>query len=257
MTMNISGWTLLPDRSYERPLGTLESVFYWFSAFSRTTDIIRCAQVNVVAGHLDEIINLPNVTQAWTNVKMLFPSLGARLHERDGDIFLNVSEDRLLTCQSNEISFHEVSSYADAMRLADSMLEMDRLSNDLLAHIIIARDQSRTDSFYFLFTVTHVIADDMSNMSIIKTFVNELCGVSSDSTRFTWEQRLLFCVPSEQLNPAAKLNKARQRWRNATAAILAGRLLASLKACILPMSLCDSHDSCLLAGWSQSSAERV
>ena len=89
MTMSISGWTLLPDRGYERPLGTLESVFYWFSAFSRTTDIIRCAQVNVVAGHLDEIINLPNVTQAWTNVKKLFPSLGARLYERD-NVFLNV-----------------------------------------------------------------------------------------------------------------------------------------------------------------------
>jgi hypothetical protein len=72
------GWTLLPDRSYERPLGPLESVFYWFSVFSRSTDLIRCAQIKVLAGDVDEITNLPNVTRAWTNVKMLFPSLGAR-----------------------------------------------------------------------------------------------------------------------------------------------------------------------------------
>jgi hypothetical protein len=240
--MNSSGWTLLPDHSYERPLGTLESAFYWFSNFSRATDMIRCAQVKVATGNVDEIINLPNVVRAWTNVKMLFPSFGGRLHERDSDIFLNVSEDRLLTCRPNEISFHEVSSCSDAMRLADSMLEMDRLSNDLLAHIIIARDQSRSDLFYFLFTVTHIIADGMSCMSIIKIFVNELCSVSSDSTQSTWEERLSFCVPCEQLNPAAKLNKARQRWRNVTAAILAGRLMARLKACILPIPLCNSHD---------------
>jgi hypothetical protein len=233
--MNISGtgssWKLLPDQSYERPLGRQETAFYWVSAFSRTSDLIPCVQIQVVDGNLDEIIGQSNVVRAWTNVKMRFPLLGSRLYERDNDIFLNVSEDRLLTCQLNEISFLEGSSCLGAERLVDSMLEIEHLSNDLLARIVIARDQSRTDSFYFLLNVTHIIADGLSCVTIIKTFVNELCGITSH--RPSWKERLAFSVASDQLNPAAKLNKARQRWRSAIASILASRIQARLKARIL------------------------
>jgi hypothetical protein len=172
----------------------------------------------------------------------VFPLLGSRLHERGNDIALNVAQDRLFTCQSNEISFQEVSSCSDAERLADCILEMDQLSNDLLARIIIARDQSRTDSFYFLLAVTHLVADAFCSVSIVKTFVNELCGVSPDPNRSTWEERLPLCLASEGLNPAAKLSKVRQRWRRAIAAILARRIQARLKARIFTLSPYDSHD---------------
>ena len=229
-TMNPPGssWRRLPDQSYERPLCTLELAFYWFAAFARTTDMIRCAQIKIVAGKIDEIIGLPDVARAWSNVKQRYPLLGSRLCEHDNGIFLNVSQDRLLTHQKNEISFHGVSSRSEALCLADSMLETEHLSNDLLARIVIARDHSQMDSFYFLFTVSHVVADGVSCMTIIKAFVNELCGISSD--RSTLEERLAFCLASEQLNPAARLNKARQRWRTAIAATIASRRMTRFKA---------------------------
>jgi len=156
---NISGsnWRLLPDHSYERPLGRQESAFYWVSAFSRTSDLVPCVQIQVVERNFDEIIELPNVVRAWTNVKMRFPLLGSRLYERDNVIFLNVSEDRLLTHQSNEISIRAASSCLGGEGLVDSMLEGEQLSNDLLACIVIARDQSRTDSFLTLPTSLQMV----------------------------------------------------------------------------------------------------
>ena len=62
--------------------------------------------------------------------------------------------------------------------------------------------------FYFLFTNAHVIADGLSSMMMmIKTFVNELCGVSSD--RSIWEEHLALSVASDELHPAAQLMKVR------------------------------------------------
>src|SRR6266511_5407855 len=103
-----SCWKHLPDRSYERPLGAVEAGFYWDTVFARTADTTRCSEVKVIDGRLDEIIGLPNVLRSWTNVKMRFPLLGSRVYERDNDVLINVAEERLLTRQSNEISFHKV-----------------------------------------------------------------------------------------------------------------------------------------------------
>jgi len=251
-----SSWRRLPDHSYERPLGTLEAAFYWLADFSRTSDMIRCCHVKVVAGNIDEIIGLPNVVRTWSNVKIRFPLLGSRIYEREDDIFLNVAQDRLLTHQPNEISFYGVSSSSEAVHIADSMLEMAQLSNDLLVRIAVAKDQSRTDSFYFLFTVAHVIADGLSCMSIIKTFVNGLCDISSQAVQPTWVDRLEISVSTEQLNPAARLNKARQRWRRAIAATISSRMLAKLKASVLWDSSTKSLLNSLI-GWAWASSESV
>src|SRR6266545_1153276 len=206
MDMNShSCWKLLPDRSYERPLGAMETCFYWDSAFARTTDSIRCSEVKVINGDLDKIIGLPNVLRSWTNVKKRFPLLGSRVYQGDNDVFINVAEERLLTHQSNEISFHNVVSWEEAVHLADDMSKTENqiLSNDLQAHIIIARHQGRTDSFYFLFIISHIVTDGISNDTIIKTFLDELCGISSVD-RSNFEERLALSVASEELNPAAR-----------------------------------------------------
>ena len=225
-----SCWKLLPDRSYERPLGAMETCFYWDSAFARTTDSIRCSEIKVIDGDLDKIIGLPNVLRSWTNVKKRFPLLGSRVYEGVdiNDVFINVAEERLLTCQSNEISFHNVVSWEEAVHLADDMAKTENqvLSNDLQAQIIIARHQGRTDSFYFLFIISHIVTDGISNDTIIKTFLDELCvDISSVDRSSGFEERLALSVASEELNPAAaRFNIARQRWRKAIAAILASKL---------------------------------
>ena len=228
MSTSVSSWRRLSDQSYERPLGRVEAGFYWAAISWRATDMVRCSQITVDAGDLEKITRLPNVVRAWTNVKKRYPLLGARVYERDNDVFLNVSEDRLLRCQSNEISLQEIPSPLEAVQLADNVLKKEeQLSNDLLARIVVAKDGSRTDSFYFLFVNAHVIADGLSTMSVIKTFMNELCGVSPDQP--AWEECLALSVASDDLNPAAKSSTARRRWRHAIAAVIAGRRLARLK----------------------------
>ena len=233
-----SRWQPLPSHNpenadntaYERPLGTTEVAFYWDAEFMGTADTVRYAEVRIISGNRDEVVNPERITKAWTSLKTCFPLLGARIEERGKDsVFFIVSEEWLQSCQVDEISFRDVSSSEDVLAFVDGMLVKGRpLSNNLLARLFVLQRKDNPSSFHLVFYVAHCITDGMGNIAILKAFLNELCG-SSPPKSWTLKDRLALSVASEDLHPNRSLCISRRRWRNAIASVIGAARAAKLK----------------------------
>jgi hypothetical protein len=228
-TRSDSTWTLSPNgRSYTRPLGLVESGFYYDSLFSRTADTIRCAEISVLSGF---VIDRKSVERVWRELKTRYPLLGAKVQEGEQARFV-VSEDRISSCLPDEITFSNegpLGSWDEAQAFADDLVNTKEgehvLDEDMLARVwVLGRGKER---FFVILAVAHVITDGMSNMLLLRRFLEGLCGGEG---RWDWEERLGLCLSSEDLNPAkGEMSLARRRWRRAIADVMAGKKLEKLK----------------------------
>ncbi len=248
-----STWTLLPPSStsnapktYTRCLGLVESGFYYDSLFSRTADTIRCAEISVLPGFR---VDRKKVESVWKELKRRYPLLGARVQKQPGggddddEVRFLVSEDRISSCLPDEITFSNggVGTWDEAQGFADDLVNTEEgghvLDEGMLARVWVLgregeqsiRDESR-EVFYVILAVAHVITDGISNMLLLRRFLEGLCGGDGDGNGWDWEERLMSCLALEDLNPSkGEMSLARRRWRRAIADVMAGNKFERLK----------------------------
>ncbi|KDR81680.1 hypothetical protein GALMADRAFT_239796 [Galerina marginata CBS 339.88] len=205
---------------YERPLGLTELRFYWDGVFERTADTLQHAEVEIDPTKFHEAIHPSNISRTWTDLKLQFPLLGAQAEERDDDsIYFVVSAENLKNCRPGEITFQDIASQHEAGDLVDRMIGQDTLlSENLLACIYVLPRTDLPNYVHLVIHVAHCITDGMSNITILKTFLDRLCQGSPPAPEL--RQRLSLSVASEDLIPQRKFSVARNRWRKAIANII-------------------------------------
>ncbi|KAF9535273.1 hypothetical protein CPB83DRAFT_1399 [Crepidotus variabilis] len=220
---------------YERPLGLVESGFYWDTTCCRTGDVLGYSEIEVLEGDLKKITSFEKVNNTWISLKSQFPLLGANIEDRrDLGLHFVVSSDRLRNYSPNEVSFLEVSSQAEAILFADKVLSSKDgehlLSNDLLARIFILLVKGSSDRFYFIFLVAHAITDGIANRTILRTFLENIVReASTELSPFNLQSQLALSVASEDVDPGRKFSISKQRWKKAVGLIIGRRIMDSLK----------------------------
>ncbi|KAF9535272.1 hypothetical protein CPB83DRAFT_878518 [Crepidotus variabilis] len=223
---------------YERPLGLIESGFYWDTICCRTADVLAYSEIQVLREDLQSIISIEKVENTWLSLKAQFPLLGARIEDRkELDLHFVVCSDRLHTCSSNEISFLEVSSREEVTLFADKVLSSKDgehlLSNDLLGRVFILVEKGSSNRYYFIFLVAHAITDGIANRTILRTFMeNIVSDVSAELISFNLPSQLALAVSSDDLEPGRRVGISKQRWRKAVGLIIGSRrIMENLKNC--------------------------
>lgn len=208
---------------YERPLGLLELGFYYDSVFEGTADTLQHTEIGIDPIKTKDIFSYTNISRTWINLKQQFPLLGARIEERDEDsIFFVVEAENLRQSRSEEITFQDITSAQEADDTMKRIIVKERLlSNDLLARIFILRRTDVVDVFHVFLHVAHSITDGMSNITILKTFLNEVCRQDSPAQTWNLTRQLALSEACENLYPQLRMNIAKRRWRLAVAKILA------------------------------------
>ncbi|KAF8965262.1 hypothetical protein BDZ97DRAFT_1812891 [Flammula alnicola] len=184
----------MPEPNRTSSTGQNSLGFYWDSVFERTADTLQHAEVGIDPAKFDEAISSSNISRTWANLKQQFPLLGAQIEERDANsVFFQ--------CRPGEITFQDITSSQEALDIANKMIAKDRLlTNDLLARIFILRRTDAPNLFHLLIHVAHSITDGMSNITIMKTFLDQIF----------WDitQQLALSESSENF-------LAKRRWRRA------------------------------------------
>ncbi|KAF8077876.1 hypothetical protein FPV67DRAFT_17561 [Lyophyllum atratum] len=226
-------WNLrrtVPPRIYERPLDVTELGFYWDSKFNGTADTLQHAVVEILDPLNQNIFGIENVTRAWQALKQQFPLLGSCLEEQgDGDqaVFV-VAEDRLESCGPGEISFQSVQSLGAAQEFADGVVNGERLlSDNLLARIVILHRTDQISHVHLVIHVAHCITDGMANATLLRSFL-DIISSPHIGTRWDIEQRLALALPSTEMVPDVKLNRARYRWHRAIGQTLSAVRLSKI-----------------------------
>ena len=176
-------------------------------------------------------IDKKRVERVWIELKRRYPLLGARVHEEEEKASFVVSEDRILCCLPDEITFsNEGGSWDEAQAFADDLVNTEEgshvLDEKMLARVwvLLCGGEQR---MYVVLAVAHVITDGMSNMLLLRRFLEGLFGGEGG---WDWEERLGLCLASEDLNRARwEMSLARRRWRRAIADVMAENQLDKLK----------------------------
>ncbi|KAF8201727.1 hypothetical protein BJ912DRAFT_514561 [Pholiota molesta] len=217
---------------YERPLGLLELGFYYDSVFQGTADTLQHSEIGIDRIKAEDVFSYTNISRTWTNLKQQFPLLGARIEERDEDsTYFVVEAENLRQCRSEEITFQDITSAQEADDMMKRIIVKERLlTNDLLARIFILRRTDVVDVFHIFLHVAHSITDGMSNITILKTFFNQLCRQDSPTQTWNLTRQLALSEASENLYPQLKMSISKRRWRLAVAKILATKRMGKFAA---------------------------
>lgn len=228
-----SSWELQSFRQacgkevYERPLGLLEQVFYWDSIFERTADTLQHSEFSVDASRVNtkHTASYTNISRVWMRLKEQFPLLGARIEERDGkSIVFIVAAESLRHCRPEEVVIQDVGSSEEAWKIMEDIIVTERrLSNDLLAHLLVLRRTDTENIFHVMIHVAHVITDGMSNTTILKTFLDEIARNDDLGKPWDLRERLALSESTDNLYPQTKFSIAKQRWRWAAAKVTVAR----------------------------------
>lgn len=188
------------------------------------------------------IIDRERVKRVWVGLKRRYPVLGARVEEKGEDVSFVVSENRVLGCEPDEVTFkdeEEGASWDEAVAFVDKMANTNTdvhvLDEGLLARLWVLKQRHRVgdgegERFYVILVVAHVITDGMSNMTLLRRFLEGICGEGDPEGGWDWEERLKMCLASADLNPVrGRMSVARRRWRWAIADVLTGKRLERLE----------------------------
>ncbi|KAG5635532.1 hypothetical protein H0H81_010944 [Sphagnurus paluster] len=202
-------------RTYQRPLGITELGFYWDSKFDGTADTVQHGTVEILSPENQTVFSHDNITRSWIALKQQFPLLGASFEVVGDQVNFIISANRLEACNPEEISLQKVASQVEAERVADALVNGDRvLSDDLLARIVILFRIDQISHVHILIHVGHSITDGMANATLLRTFL-DIISSSPDGIMWDLEERLALALPSNDLVPGIMLNKARFRWHRA------------------------------------------
>ncbi|KAF8636658.1 hypothetical protein AX17_003464 [Amanita inopinata Kibby_2008] len=218
----MKAWSLHCDslghgRTYIRPLGLTELIFYWDGLFNGTADSVQHVTVDVVGQHASKIFAVENLKKVWVRLKFLFPLLGAHLHEESDGLNVNfiVSEDRLAEATSEELELRQIPSDGGAEKLIDELMNGKRhLSDHLLARLFILSRADNAQRYHILFHAAHCIVDGVANFCFMRTLLDELSS-SNSQISCDLEERLSLAVASEHLIPRWNQSRAKRRWHRA------------------------------------------
>ena len=179
-------------------------------------------------------IDRKKVERVWGELKRRYPLLGGRVDESEDGVSFVVSEDRISCRLPDEITFSDEGggSWDEAQAFADDLVNTKEgshvLDERMLARVWVLLC-GRERRMYVILAVAHVITDGMSNMLLLRRFLEGLCGDDGEGG-WDWEERLGLCLASEDLNPARwEMSLAKRRWRRAIADVMAGNKLDKLK----------------------------
>lgn len=230
-----SSWIPQSDQShtipgteiYQRPLGLLELGFYWDGIFERTADTLQHVELAVNSTRLDSkhACSYASISRTWMRLKQQFPLLGARIEERDENaVFFVVAAESLHQCRPKEITFQSISSADEALEIMKNIAVDERLlSNDFLARLLVLKRTDVEHVFHVIINVSHAITDGMANITILKTFVDEIARDDASFKHWDLSQQLALSDSTDRLYPLAKFSIAKQRWRLAAAKIITAR----------------------------------
>ncbi|KAF4602488.1 hypothetical protein EYR40_005697 [Pleurotus pulmonarius] len=212
--------TYAPYRVYERPLGHTELSFYHDSRLSGTSDTTRHVLVQAQDSQEPSLLSELNVARAWVDTKQYFPLLGSQFLVSPGGASgqFVVNEEDLRSYRSSEIHFLTVDSAHDAEALLlDLRHGPRRLDSQTLAQVHILRRADLPFHYHVMIQVAHAITDGMSNIALLKYFMDSLCTVRPKPDL---EERLGMALSSEELDPCLRLSLPRQRWIRAISEVI-------------------------------------
>ncbi|KAF9500164.1 hypothetical protein BDN71DRAFT_1440734 [Pleurotus eryngii] len=212
--------THTPYRVYERPLGHTELSFYHDSLLSGTSDTTRHVLVQAQESQEPSLFSELNVARAWVDTKQYFPLLGSQmlvdLGGASGQFIVN--EEDLWSYKSSEVHFLTIDSARDAEELLLDLRHGERrLNSQTLVQVYILRRVDLPSHYHVMIQVAHAITDGMSNIALLKYFMDSLCTVRPKPNL---EERLGMAMASEELDPCLRLSLPRQRWIRAISEVI-------------------------------------
>ena len=225
-------WTEVGDpatnsQAYERKLGTTEYGFYWDSVFNRTADVAYHAEVQLRGNRSTHIFDPSHIRSVWARLKTKYPLLAARTEERGDDVFFVVSRERLEIVGPRELIFGSVEGRDDAYQAARKLVTTEwDLSKDLLAqiHFLQAVDGQ---TFHLIIHIAHLITDGTSNVSLVRSFLEELSSLDGPQ-KYHLPERLRLATPLEALFPSVDYTAAKRRWHRAIGLVIAQRRMSKI-----------------------------
>ncbi|KAJ8517557.1 hypothetical protein ONZ45_g5259 [Pleurotus djamor] len=218
-----SSWTLRPatgaaSRTYERALGHTELSFHHDSLLNGTSDILRHFEVTAAQ---PDLFSESNIRRAWCATKQYFPILAAQieLHNNGKAAKFVVCEDDLHRCSPTEVQFlTKESALALEEYVLDAVRGTRRVDSSTLARVFVVR-QTDVDSVHILIVVAHAITDGMSNIALLKRFLEEMCSSEAGPTPDI-AHRLALALSEEELDPSLSASLPRQRWLRAISEVI-------------------------------------
>lgn len=217
--------TAADGRTYTRPLGAIETTFYWDFVFNGTADL-PCPYVLESNGRRGRDLFTPeNITRAWMQVKQRHPLLAARVEVRDEDtksVHFVVSERRMVEQLPGEIVFQSVAGAEQVSRFIEDIGRgPQRVSSRLPARLFVVTRTDLPNLHHVISNTAHFIADGVSHVAWTRSFFQALATPHAPIQNVPdLEERLALLVACEDLNPTLRLSKPQQRWRRAIAAVL-------------------------------------
>ena len=110
--------TITPGRrSWRRPLGITETLYYWNGVWNGTADTVMHAHLRITSPRDVDIYGSDNVRRAWSSVKRRFPLIAAEVHEEDSGLHFVIREKNVTSLGDEDVTMGTVSSFSDAERL--------------------------------------------------------------------------------------------------------------------------------------------
>ncbi|KAI0362094.1 hypothetical protein OH77DRAFT_1416302 [Trametes cingulata] len=203
-------------RTFTRRLGVTETSFYYDRVFNGTADLLwqyRVEEPAAAQGH--SVFTEENINRTWATLKQYYPLLGSRMELRDDDsVVFVVQEHALLRHQQGEVTIRTISSAAEVeATIWRSIRDKPIEDHHVMARVFVFAHTDKPGTYDVLFKAAHAITDGIAGITLARTFFDVLCSPPIDILPL--EERLAVALPLEALNPALKMNLARQRWRRA------------------------------------------
>ncbi|TFK77444.1 hypothetical protein BDN72DRAFT_44127 [Pluteus cervinus] len=213
---------------YERLLGATELVSYWDGQFNGTSDMLHHAHIEVTNGDPSVVLSKSSISTIWSLLKHRFPLLGCRVERRsDTDVLFVVDERALYEVSSSELEHKPVASAEEAEEFLDRIVTGPRLLCDALqARIFVLPRTDKPCHCYILLHLAHCITDAISNILLLRTFLDYLHTPLGEPLGL--RPRLRLTLPSEDLFFSALLSPARRRWIRAISVIINSNRMTKL-----------------------------
>ncbi|KAL4071409.1 hypothetical protein V8B97DRAFT_465440 [Scleroderma yunnanense] len=218
-------WTLADPSSgkrvFYRPLGDVETSYYWDILYDGTADIAMNIELCDLQGTPPTTI--PRVVRTWASIKRRFPLLVAETQNLGNGVRFVVREERIGTLVPEEVTYRDIGSRENANAFASAVLVgPPPLSTDLLARMYVLRRTDNSHRFHVIILIAHCIIDSCSTSTIMRTFCDTLAS-SIEHPVAPLEDRLAMCLPLEsrvRYGPYGRLNDAQWRWKRAIGFVL-------------------------------------
>ncbi|KAG1879886.1 hypothetical protein F4604DRAFT_1880033 [Suillus subluteus] len=207
----LMSWTSLdstPGRCiFFRPLGIIETTFYWAGVLNNTADVVMHMHLRTTQASDQDIHSQSNVMRAWASVKRRFPLIAAEVEEHElGPRFI-IREETVMNLRPDDVTFMEVNSFHHVECFVNDIMDGPRrLSSQLLTH--------KSDHFHVVVVIAHCITDVAGTSTVLRTFFDTLSSRIEPPCIPLGERVHMYQAFESNLG-SKDLPLVKQRWRRA------------------------------------------